>query len=196
MSAQTQNESSNPIIRFWQRISPSLVPVLAVLTAMILTIPLMVITGGKGDVGRGLNIAFTAYASLIEGSVGVAVNKMLSVDDVALVQRVAENAPADRPLNRNELRSLNQAVGQIVTIGLDNLQRYDEVIRRYEGRLDAEQIDLLGARVGAMIEIGAERLEAMRGFVAALGAAPNVTELIRVYGARDEFSDEDRAVLT
>jgi simple sugar transport system permease protein len=195
-TTQTQTESSNPIFRFWRRISPSLVPVLAVLTAMILTIPLMVITGGKGDIGRGLNIAFTAYASLIEGSVGVAVNQMLSVDDVALVQRVAENAPADQPLNRNELRSLNQAVGQIVTIGLDDLQRYEEVIRRYEGQLDSEQIDLLGARVGPMIEIGAERLEAMRGFVAALGAAPNVTELIRVYGAREEFSDEDRAVLT
>ena len=31
--------------RFWRRISPSLVPVLAVVTAIIATIPLMIITG-------------------------------------------------------------------------------------------------------------------------------------------------------
>lgn len=197
MSAQTQqNERSNLIFRGWRRISPSLVPVLAVLTAMILTIPLMVITGGRGDVGRGLNIAFTAYASLIEGSVGIAVNQMLSVNDVALVQRVADNAPADRPLNRSELRSLNQAVGQIVAIGVDNVKAYEEIIRRYESQLNAEQIDLLGARIGPMIEISADRLEAMRTFVTALGAADNVTEIVRIYGPREEFSDEDRAFVT
>ena len=37
--------------RFWRRVSPSLVPVLAVVTAIVATIPLMIITGGRGDVG-------------------------------------------------------------------------------------------------------------------------------------------------
>ena len=50
-----------PAARLWQRVSPSLVPILAVLTALIITVPFMIVTGGQGDFGRGLNIAGTAY---------------------------------------------------------------------------------------------------------------------------------------
>ena len=78
----------NPISRTWRRLSPRIIPVLAVLSAMILTIPFMVITGGRGDIGRGLNIAFTAYSAFIEGALGLAVNNLLTPDDVAAVTKV------------------------------------------------------------------------------------------------------------
>jgi len=50
----------NPITRTWMRISPSLVPVFAVITALIMGIPFMIATGAQGDLGRGVNIAGTA----------------------------------------------------------------------------------------------------------------------------------------
>ncbi|MFN8563658.1 MAG: hypothetical protein U0703_19045 [Anaerolineae bacterium] len=40
------------IARAWQRISPSLVPLLAVLTALLITVPFMILTGGEGSVSR------------------------------------------------------------------------------------------------------------------------------------------------
>ncbi|MBK8020206.1 MAG: hypothetical protein IPK19_01985 [Chloroflexi bacterium] len=72
-TAEPQRESFI-LVRLWQRISPRLVPLLAVLSAMVLTVPFMILTGGSGDVARGLNIAGTAYAALIEGSIGLVIN--------------------------------------------------------------------------------------------------------------------------
>ncbi len=69
-------------VRLWQRISPSLVPLLAVLTAMLITIPFMMLTGGEGDFGKGLNIAGTAYSALIEGSLGVVINDRVDRGDL------------------------------------------------------------------------------------------------------------------
>ena len=66
------------VARAWQQISPSLVPILAVVTALLITIPFMIVTGGGGDVGKGLNIAGTAYSALIEGSLGVVVNRQVT----------------------------------------------------------------------------------------------------------------------
>ena len=66
--------------RFWRRISPSLVPILAVITAIIVTIPLMIVTGGRGDVGKGLNIAGTAWSALFKGR-WAGINDVVSADD-------------------------------------------------------------------------------------------------------------------
>ncbi|MCL4254046.1 MAG: hypothetical protein KJ043_09735, partial [Anaerolineae bacterium] len=61
------------VIGIWGRISPSLVPILAVITALIFAVPFIILIRSGGDINRGLNVAGLAYSGLIEGSVGLAI---------------------------------------------------------------------------------------------------------------------------
>src|SRR5690606_13796210 len=153
--------TANPVSRTGRRISPRIIPVLAVLSAMILTIPFMVITGGRGDIGRGLNIAFTAYSAFIEGALGLAVNNMLTTDDVAAVTAFAENDP----ITNRDLRLLARSVTRLTELGADTVARYASVIDKYEGQLDAAALDELGERIEGIQEIGPETLRAMEPLV-------------------------------
>jgi simple sugar transport system permease protein len=186
--------ADNPVSRTWRRISPRIVPVLAVISAMLLTIPFMVITGGKGDLGRGINIAFSAYSAFIEGSVGIAINNLVTPQDVAAV---ANFATTDN-LTQRELRTLSRNVTRITTLGIPTVQGYFETIDRLDGLLDADEIDALGERIPAIQEIGPETLRAMRPLVEGLTAIPNseATALIQRFGALEVFTDEDVAALT
>ena len=38
----------------WSRLGNTLVPLLAVITALLVGVPLMIVTGGQGDLQRGL----------------------------------------------------------------------------------------------------------------------------------------------
>jgi general nucleoside transport system permease protein len=181
----------NPIGRNWRRISPSLVPVLAVLTALIATIPFMVITGAKGDIGRGLNLAFTAYAAFIEGSTGLAINQVLSVNDVAVAQQLADQGD----LTDRELRQLANRVNLVTQIGPENVISYAETIRNYEGQLDAAQIDALGERIPKIREIGADTLRAMIPLINDMSASLSSTDALamaRTYAAEGTLTEEQR----
>lgn len=183
----------NPLARFWQRISPSLVPPLAVLSAMILTIPFMVITGAQGDVGRGLNIAFTAYSALIEGALGIAVNDTLTPQSPALVLQLLEED--DAPLNATDLRRFGQSMVSILNVGADNVLTYNETINAYSDRITPEQIDALGARIPTMQTLGQARLESLRPVYEALSTNDAANDIIRQYAVLETLSDEDRAAL-
>ncbi|MBC8100545.1 MAG: ABC transporter permease, partial [Armatimonadetes bacterium] len=181
-----------PFVRVWQRFSPSLVPVLAVLTALIVAIPFMVITTAQGDIGRGLNTAFTAYAAFIEGSVGVAVNRMLTVDDVAVALQLSNS----QALTNRDLRQLANRVDAITAIGAANVLRYAETIRTYQDRLDPAGIDALGERIPKIREIGADTLRAMQPLITALDGAISSTEaltLARQYVGEGSITSEQRA---
>src|ERR1051326_4721606 len=93
------------VARAWQRISPSLVPILAVVTALLITIPFMILTGGGGDVGKGLNIAGTAYSALLEGSLGVVINKQVTRADLDQFLALAQA----QPMKQADLRKLSRS---------------------------------------------------------------------------------------
>lgn len=185
--------TGNSIARSWRRISPRLVPVLAVLSAMILTIPFMVITGGKGDIGRGLNIAFTAYSAFIEGSVGLAINNILTIDDVSSVTTFAANDP----ITNRDLRLLARSVTRLTDLGAETVERYATAIDAYEGRLDAAALDALGQRIEAIQEVGPDTLRAMQPLnegLVALGSS-GAAAIFRTYGPMDTLTDEDVATI-
>lgn len=186
--------TANPVSRTWRRFSPRIIPVLAVLSAMILTIPFMVITGGKGDIGRGLNIAFTAYSAFIEGALGIAVNNMLVPDDVAAVTAFAENDP----ITNRDLRLLARSVTRLTELGADTVARYAEIIDKYDGQLDAAALDDLGERIESIQEVGPDTLRAMEPLVidlVALGSS-GAASVFRTYGPMDTLTDEDVAAIT
>ena len=184
---------ANPVSRTWRRFSPRIVPVLAVLSAMILTIPFMVVTGGKGDIGRGLNIAFTAYSAFIEGALGIAVNNLLTPDDVAAVTEFAENDP----ITNRDLRLLARSVTRLTELGAENVARYAAVIDKYSEQLDAAALDELGERIEGIQEVGPETLRAMEPLVndlVALGSS-GAAAVFRTYGPMDSLTDEDVAAI-
>lgn len=182
------------IARVWRGLSPSLVPFLAVITALIVAIPLLVFTRGEGDLGRGLQVSGTAYASLLEGSVGLAVNRTLSADDVAFALDYiqGQDAVAETPLDFPQMRLLAQRAEELADVGRDNVDRYAEVIARYmpffsdlgvaetvtpgdltpdtldEIAFDNAAFDLLGDLVPDIQRIGPQRLRDYEAFVLGL----------------------------
>ncbi len=182
--------------RFWRRISPSLVPVLAVITAIIATVPLMIVTGGRGDVGRGLNIAGTAWSALIEGSLGFVINDVVSVDDFYLLNQIARSDP-DATFDQSDLRRYSRAAADLVEVGPDAAARYQALFVLVPSDLDDDTVDELAGSVADLREIGPEALRALQPLLADFDAldAADVRALAEPYRDRDALSAEDRAAL-
>ncbi len=189
--------SSNPLKSAWSRISPSLVPVLAVVTALIITVPFMIITGGRGDVSRGINIAGLGYSALIEGSLGLVINDRVSIDDLDQVIALAQaEAQSGGTLDQADLRRFSRSVGQLVAVGSDNARRYQEILAGYEA-LDDETLTELGESVAEIQAVGAAELDRLRPLIAELEPLDrgDVRALAEDYARMESVSAEDRAAL-
>jgi len=127
----------SPIARFWVRLSPRLIPVFAVISAFALGVPLMIISAGEGDIGKGLSISGRAYGALIEGATGLAVNKAGTLDDFATIQ---EYAATNRDLAASDISRQARPFENVATIGVENLRLYDTFLKEYPAlaALDAE----------------------------------------------------------
>src|SRR4051812_32514540 len=121
----TERQSPAPV-RAWQRISPSLVPILAVVTALLITIPFMIITGGQGNIGKGLNIAGTAYSALLEGSLGVVVNRQVTRAALDQFLALAQQSPIKQP----DLRKLSRSMTDPAPVGGENARRYGDLLAK------------------------------------------------------------------
>ena len=146
--------------RAWGRVSSSLVPVLAVLTALLITIPFMILTGGQGDVGKGVNIAGTAYSALVEGSLGLTINGRVGRSDLAQFLALAGSTP----LQQGDLRRLARASADLGTTGLERARRYGAVLAKLPDVSSddltalAESLpDIAAIGVDASIDRGVER---------------------------------------
>jgi simple sugar transport system permease protein len=171
--------------------------VLAVLTALLITIPFMILTGGRGDFSRGLNIAGNAYSALIEGSTGLAINDTVSLDDLDQVQALAAaETESGGTLDRSDLRRFALAIGRLVEVGPENARRYGEVLAPFAD-LDDDTLTELAEGVAEIQAVGAETLEAMRPLIADLEPLDrgDVRDLAEQYAALDSLSAEDRAAL-
>lgn len=153
------------VARAWGRVSASLVPLLAVITALIVTIPFMIFTRAEGDVGEGLRVAGVAYSSLLEGAVGLSINPLLSEDDVAFGLDYVEQQNAvdgdTEPLRFNELQILAQRAEELVEIGQSNVREYADVIARTIGffsEADPESYDAAALTEDDLAEIGFDNL--------------------------------------
>ncbi len=179
-------------VGLWKRISPSLVPLFAVLTALIITIPFMILTGGEGNVGRGLNIAGTAFSALLEGSVGVAINRQVGEGslDQFLILAQAED------LQRGDLRRLSRSVADLTAIGIDNAERYGEILAGFP-EISSDDFADLADSLPDIALIGEAALDAMRPFIAALGELERseVSDLALELAVAGSLSPERRSQL-
>lgn len=185
------------VARAWGRISPAIVPVLAVLTALIATIPFMAVTSGSGGISGGLNIAGTAYSALIEGSIGFTINDLVSRDnlDQALLLAQAEQASGGE-LTRAELRTLARAVNNLSAIGENDVRRYAALIAPFS-KLDNDALADLAESIPDINAIGVPTLDAMRPLITELEALERseVRRLAETFARMDSLSAEDRAAL-
>lgn len=154
----------------WSRISPALVPLFAVFTALIVSMLFILLTElltkGRVDVGRVLNTTGTAYNGLLEGSVGVTISNTLSDGDI----EVAKNYAAAMPdLTPRQLNAVARSADEIATVGIENVVRYGDVLTRYAGLTD-EQITQLGQLIPAITAFGDEALLKLRPLLDGLGA--------------------------
>ena len=134
--------AGNPFFTAWRRISPRLVPLFAVITAFLLGIPFIILTGGKGEVGLGVAIAGKAYSALIEGSLGIAINDQLSANDLAAARSFlsALRAAPDSPystLTYRDLRNIQRMIGRVEQDGDEAARRYLAVYDTYTARYEA-----------------------------------------------------------
>jgi ABC-type uncharacterized transport system permease subunit len=140
-------------LRAWLRISPRLIPLLAILTAFLFGIPLMMLT--QGSVAGGLRTAGVAYSALIEGVFGVAINDIASIDNFSETQIYAQTVT----ISRDGLSRQARPIERVETIGVDNLRRFEELLLRFPELTNAD-IDLIGPAVNRIRDIGVMRVRA------------------------------------
>jgi simple sugar transport system permease protein len=166
---------------------------MAVITAMLITVPFIVLTNAEDGLGPGLRTAGQAYAALVEGALGLALNSEVAVEDVDLVVALAEA----NELSSRDLREISILGEELVTVGRDDVRRYAEVVARYQGTEalpDSEAIDLLGERVPEIALIGPERLREIAPLLMDLDelSRGDANDLLEAYVEVDALDDEMR----
>ncbi|NJL95778.1 MAG: hypothetical protein HC915_19625, partial [Anaerolineae bacterium] len=120
------------IARRWQRVSPRAVPILAVITAFLAGIPVMIVIEDL-DARAGLQLSQRAYAALIEGATGLAVDDVADAGDFETIRQYAQ----DQELDPNELARQSVRLDEIIVpVGVEDMRRYEAFMAAYPG-LDA-----------------------------------------------------------
>jgi simple sugar transport system permease protein len=138
---------------FWLRISPNLIPFLAVITAFLFGIPLIILT--ERDIAKGIETSGVAYAALIEGVTGIANNDLVSLDNFENVLKLAQNTE----ISQDGLTRQARPIERVANIGVDNLKNFERILTQYPIITD-DDILLIGANVNRMRQIGSDRIRA------------------------------------
>jgi ABC-type uncharacterized transport system permease subunit len=156
-----------PMARRWKRISPRLVPVFSLITALIISALFMMVTrlaaNGSINIGEQLNKTGTAYSALIEGSVGLAINRVLTPDDLELAKRFV----GDTEISPREANVAARAAGDVAVLGTETALRHSDLLSQHPNLTD-EQIDTLGPDIPDIQAIGDETLTAMKPLITGL----------------------------
>jgi len=186
----------DPAARRWKRISPRLVPLFAVVTALIVSMLFMMVvkfaTTGSVDVGGQLNTTGTAYSALIEGSIGVVVNEALTPNSLNL----AKTYVAGTELSPREANVAARTAADVGALGIDTAIRYGEVLERRASLTD-DELATLGGAIPDIQRIGEERLLAMQPLLAELDALESdaVSALIEDTAELGTLTAEARATI-
>ncbi len=198
------SKALSPFAKQWSRISPALVPLFAVITALIVSMLFILITEllvqGHVDVGQVLNTTGTAYNGLLEGSVGVTLSNTLRSDDLNLAKQYI--AGSDK-LTPRQLTIAARVIEETSAAGVANVMRYGEILKRHSDLTD-DQWKELGSAIPEIAAFGDEKLLGMRKLLEGLGklqraeATALVANLAKLdtltADARSEINDKVPAV--
>jgi general nucleoside transport system permease protein len=158
-----------PLAQRWSRISSRLVPLFAVLTALIISMLFIMgttfLAKGQVDIGAVLNKTGTAYNGLVEGSVGLTLSDTLHPDELNLAKTfIGEAEFATRQVN-----IAARTADEVAKLGLDVALHYNDVLNRHSSLSD-DQMDTLGNSIADIASIGDEKLLALRPLIDGLNA--------------------------
>ena len=123
--------------RLWNRVSGGLVPFLAVITAFLAGIPLIMMTVGLNDPVRGLQVSGQAYSALVEGLSGLAVSDVIDADDFSAIRAYADQVDV------GEIGTNASTYEDIARIGVDTVRSYQEFLAQYPALDSDEEIEYL-----------------------------------------------------
>jgi simple sugar transport system permease protein len=217
MSDTQQVEQQRPpgipaFTRVWTRISPSLVPVLAVITAFLAGIPLITITVSDNalqpNLSEGLRVSSTAYVALVESITGFTVNDIASADDFEALRIYADSneITTDRSLSRQA-----RPFERIAEVGIDETRDYTAFFATYD--IDEETMTELAERIPSIRELEEQRLRDLQPLLNELDELERsdvrdlaelmvlnetlsddvVSQASALYPAFETLSEEDRA---
>ena len=176
-----------PLLRlaeWWSgRVGPSLVPLLAIVTAFLMGVPLVIIT--VGDIPNGLRVAAVAYSALIEGATGLSFNDLVSADDFDLIARYAQV----HDLSSGGLTRQARPFERIGAIGVERVREYEAILAQYP-QIDDDFIQQIGAGLNAMRNIQAEPLREAGPILAVVDEAGISRARLRTLA--DELSGQTR----
>lgn len=150
-------------VRFWLRISPHLIPFLAVITAFLFGIPLLMIT--ERSVGGGIVTAGIAYSALIEGITGLTINNVVTPDSFAATTSYASTVE----ISKEGLTRQARPIERVESMGASNIRTWEALLEQYSDLTDAE-IELIGISAAPMRDIGSDRIRATGVLLSELNA--------------------------
>jgi len=186
-----------PIARTWNRVSGGLVPFLAVITAFLAGIPLIIITVSSSpfapEVGKGLQVSGAAYSALIEGMTGIAVNDRATIDDFEPIQTYSETFE----IEANRLTRQARPFERVDLIGADTLREYEEFLNTYPD-LTPDTIETYNERIPQIQRIGTDRLTSLADEITILseldrGDVGDLAELVSTNDITDDIREQANA---
>lgn len=187
-------QNVNPVVRAWMRISPRLVPLFAVITAFLFGVPLMIMTGGDGNISKGLDVSGSAYSALIEGATGLAINRIATTEDFDAIREYA----AQNDLEARGITRQARPFERVADIGVENLEAYRDFFEQNPQLAAFEEDDEftdLAERLDPITTIGPDKLRDMQPILAAMGELDNdvIRELEALAEDKTALTEEDEA---
>ena len=214
---QTEQQVSVGLPRFtqlWTRVSPRLVPMLAVITAFLAGIPLITLTVSDNilqpNLAEGLRVSSTAYVALVESITGLTVNDVASVDDFAELRLYTDSneVTTERSLSRQA-----RPFEHVVEVGIDETRKFTTFFETFA--LDEDSLVELAERIPTMIDVTEQGLRDIKPFLDILDTiegsdvgdlldlvadkseleGDSLDQAIVLYPAIENMSDDERAQL-
>ncbi|MCY3915879.1 MAG: ABC transporter permease [Chloroflexi bacterium] len=165
---QSPQRRRGGFIGLWSGLSPSLVPLLAVITAFLAGIPLITITVSDNalqpDIAEGLRVSSTAYVALVESITGLTINAVAGVDDFAEMRAYAASHDIT---TRRSLSRQARPFERILEVGQEETRAYGAFFARYE--ISEEAATAIAERIPTILEVGDERLREIKPLLDDLG---------------------------
>ena len=161
MSASTDRGRRGGFIGLWAGISPSLVPVLAVITAFLAGIPLITLTVSDNalqpNIAEGLRVSSTAYVALVESITGLTINEVAGVNDFGEMRAYAAS---NEITTRRSLSRQARPFERILEVGMEETRDFGAFFVRYE--ISEEAATAIAERIPTIIEVGEDNLRALK----------------------------------
>ncbi len=168
MTAPAENRRRDGVIGLWAGVSPSLVPLLAVITAFLAGIPLITITVSDNalqpDIAEGLRVSSTAYVALVESITGLTINDVAGVDDFGEMRAYAASHEIT---TRRSLSRQARPFERILEVGMEETRAYGEFFARFD--ISEEAATAITERIPSIVEVGEVHLRELKPLLDDLG---------------------------